>query len=444
MHELGEHRVGEALDQVAAIELRQTALDAEADPDADTGLRLRAVRLFAGHRVAQLRIERGMAASVRAAPGDGAGAILRIGPAGAFAVECGADRSEADFGPTREVVRFGGLDVHARQALGDARQVLEQRPQGVHRVAHRELAFERGPAVGPGHRVDGPGSGRSGGGRVRIRQMARIDLEGLEGDGARGGRCGRWGRRGGCGAGVIRHRAPMLQRDVAHRRHDPHVAGAPAQVAAQLVPDRGLVLRSDPGHDVPRRDQHPRGAESALQRVVARERLAQRPPGGVVSESFDGHHGRALAGVRPGDARSDRLPVHQHRAGAAHAVLAAEVGAGQVQVVAQELGELRAVRDAGAARLSVDGQANRLHRAVTCGPLGRPQSLEWAFAASAVARMNIYLTRRRSRGRGPRPRAPDRWRDAPRPTPFAASPGRARGCRRQSRYAACRAQAGLR
>ena len=66
---------------------------------------------------------------------------------------------------------------------------------------------------------------------------------------------------------------------------------------------------------------------------------------GVVVEAFDGAHARAVAGDREGDARARRRAVDLERAGAAHAVLAAEVGAGEPLALAQEVGEVRARLD---------------------------------------------------------------------------------------------------
>ena len=319
-----------------------------------------------------------MAAGVRAAPGDDPGAPLGVGLAGALAVEGGADGAEADRGPAGEAVRAGGFDAHPRDAARDPRQILEQRPQRIDGLLHRECAFQPGPAVRPGRRAL-----RAGCGRRRGRQVGRIDLEGLEGSGGRRGgfRAGRLagadcvgpGGLGGSGGRPVeftslrvavrarRPFAPALPCDLPHRRDDPHVAGAPAEVAAELAPDRRIVHRREAGDDVPRRDQHPRRAEAALQGVMPRERIAQRLPDRIVSQAFHGDDLGALAGVRIGDAGADRTPVHEHRARPAHPVLAAEMGAGEVQVVAQQLGELRPRRDGGLARLAVDGEADGLH-----------------------------------------------------------------------------------
>ena len=62
----------------------------------------------------------------------------------------------------------------------------------------------------------------------------------------------------------------------------------------------------------------------------------------------------AVAGHRIGDAGANRHAVDQHRAGAADAVLAAEMGAGQVAALAQKIRQMGARLDAARNRLAVD------------------------------------------------------------------------------------------
>ena len=54
------------------------------------------------------------------------------------------------------------------------------------------------------------------------------------------------------------------------------------------------------------------------------------------------------------DARAHRLAVEQHGAGAAHPVLAADVGAGEAEVVAQEVREQQARLDLALVGAAVD------------------------------------------------------------------------------------------
>ena len=58
------------------------------------------------------------------------------------------------------------------------------------------------------------------------------------------------------------------------------------------------------------------------------------------------------------DAGADAGAVQQHRAGAADAMLAADVGAGQAKVLAEEVDEKPPGLHLGHVRLAVDGQAD--------------------------------------------------------------------------------------
>src|SRR5215472_5060288 len=59
---------------------------------------------------------------------------------------------------------------------------------------------------------------------------------------------------------------------------------------------------------------------------------------------------------RQHQARARGQAIHQHRARAAHAVLAADVGAGEPEILAQEIDEQLARLAAALARLGVDGE----------------------------------------------------------------------------------------
>src|SRR5205085_9911832 len=111
--------------------------------------------------------------------------------------------------------------------------------------------------------------------------------------------------------------------------HDAHVAGAAAEVARELLADARFVGVGKTQDDVARGDQHSRRAVAALQRVLGGERGAQLRHHRILGEALDRAHLGAFAGEREGDARSCRRAVDLERAGAAHAVLAAEVGAGE-------------------------------------------------------------------------------------------------------------------
>src|SRR5205085_8973617 len=84
-------------------------------------------------------------------------------------------------------------------------------------------------------------------------------------------------------------------------------------------------------------------------------------------EAFDSGDGSARALADADDARADLLAVEQHRARAAVSRVAADLGSGQAELVAQRVGEA-ARRIAGElARAAVDVEADDLDR----GEVGR-------------------------------------------------------------------------
>src|SRR5262249_58566387 len=93
--------------------------------------------------------------------------------------------------------------------------------------------------------------------------------------------------------------------------------------------------------------------------MLAREGLAQRRHDGVAIESFDGADRGAIAAAGMDDAGAGGRAVDLDRAGAAHALLAANVGAGQHQLAAQELGELLARFGPELARFAIDDERDR-------------------------------------------------------------------------------------
>jgi len=94
-----------------------------------------------------------------------------------------------------------------------------------------------------------------------------------------------------------------------------------------------------------------RFAEAGLQRV-------QILFAGVGGQALDGHH-RVTAGLhRKHDAGAHRLAVEEDGAGPAHAVFATDVGAGQVSLVADEIGEQQARLDSPLVGLAVDGDGD--------------------------------------------------------------------------------------
>ena len=162
----------------------------------------------------------------------------------------------------------------------------------------------------------------------------------------------------GCAAPAASAARAQLGRRLLDRLDDVHVARAAAEVAADPLADLVLggirVLLEQPGglHD------HARGAEAALEAVLVPERLLERVEGrrpsampSIVLTSravgLDGEH-RARLGA---------LAVDVDGAGAAVARVAADVGAGQPEDVAEEVDEQEARLDVGLAGLAVDGDA---------------------------------------------------------------------------------------
>src|SRR4051812_16669347 len=147
---------------------------------------------------------------------------------------------------------------------------------------------------------------------------------------------------------------------------DADITGAAAEIAAHRHANFLLVRSRAAQNKVARRDQHSRRAVAALQGVLALESLAQFARDLVVVQSLDGDDFGAVAGDRIGDAGAHRYAVDQDRAGAADAVLAAEMGAGQVAAFAQEIGQMRARPDRSGNRLAVDGERNLVHAPAAC------------------------------------------------------------------------------
>ena len=98
------------------------------------------------------------------------------------------------------------------------------------------------------------------------------------------------------------------------------------------------------GEHADRRADLAGGAVAALEAVVLDERGLQRVQRAGRAQAFDRHDLVALVHDGERQARVDAPAVDQHRAGAALPVVAALLGAGQVQVLAQRV-EQRCPRD---------------------------------------------------------------------------------------------------
>ena len=133
--------------------------------------------------------------------------------------------------------------------------------------------------------------------------------------------------------------APPLVGGVLNRFDDVVVAGATAEVALEAEANRflvgvGLVLQQANG-----RHDHAGGAVAALQAVLLPEAFLDRVQLAVLLEPFDRDDVGALGLEGEDRAGLDGAAVHEHGAGAALSGVAADVGAGEVQVLTQEVDE---------------------------------------------------------------------------------------------------------
>ena len=125
-----------------------------------------------------------------------------------------------------------------------------------------------------------------------------------------------------------------------HRIDDLAVAGAAAKHAAQRVldlPARRLAI----AQHVLCRHQHAGRADAALRRAMFEERFLQRRQSAIRREALNRLDPSAGYLAHRDQARADLAPVEPHRAGAAVAGIAADLGAGEAEVVAQRRGEPR-------------------------------------------------------------------------------------------------------
>jgi hypothetical protein len=133
-----------------------------------------------------------------------------------------------------------------------------------------------------------------------------------------------------------------------------YLIGAERGAGAQVIGDvAGNVVAHFLQHRHRRADL-PGGAVAALVAIVFDERSLHRVQFVRGAQPFDGGDLRARVHHRQGQAGIDAAAVHQHRAGTALAVVAAFLGAGQVQVLAQCIQQGDAGVQLQRARLAVD------------------------------------------------------------------------------------------
>ena len=142
---------------------------------------------------------------------------------------------------------------------------------------------------------------------------------------------------------------------------------------AQHLDHLGLRWSGVAREEIGERHEDAGGAEPALQRVIVLERLLQRVElAAAVGERFHGGHRPALGLHRKRQARAHRSAVDQHRAAAADAVLAADMGAGGAEDLAEEIAQQHA-------RLGLAGKLAAVERQRD------PGALVLAYAAHRIA-----------------------------------------------------------
>src|SRR5437764_2671128 len=186
-------------------------------------------------------------------------------------------------------------------------------------------------------------------------------------------------------------------RHLEHRGNDAGITGAAAQVAAEHVHHFGFRWVGIAHEKIGERHQDTRRAEAALQRVIVLERLLQRVERAVrTGKRFHRRDPPSFRLHRKREAGTGGDAVDEHRAAAAHAVLAAHVGAGRTEHVAQKIAQQHA----------------RLHLAPYLAAVERerqPRALPFVHAAHRIASCTTSGASRRSTSR--RMRA-DAWRSS--------------------------------
>src|SRR5947208_3520892 len=124
-----------------------------------------------------------------------------------------------------------------------------------------------------------------------------------------------------------------------HRVHDLRVSGAAAEVALQRGADRRAVGTRLPLEEGQRGQEHARRAKAALHGAVAHERILERMQATVALEPAQRHDGAAAQPGRQHQTARHRASVEQHRADAAHTLVAALLDVEDAERVAQQLEE---------------------------------------------------------------------------------------------------------
>src|SRR4051794_9269943 len=151
----------------------------------------------------------------------------------------------------------------------------------------------------------------------------------------------------------------LLAHRLLDRRYDVGIGAAAADVAAHELANLIGARRPALGDQACRRADLSRRAIAALERVMIDEGLLQRMQRALRRQPFDGGHAGAVLHHGEGEAGNDPASVHQHRTRTALAVIAALLGAGEVEVIAQRVEQAGPRRDLELRRDAVDDQRQR-------------------------------------------------------------------------------------
>ena len=260
--------------------------------------------------------------------------------------------------------------VHARQPSAHVprRAVVLRRgvrvrrplPSGLHRARVRRLEF---------------GSDRSGRRHVtRVRRRGRdcsrpvVRGRPAERIGVPGGRIPVWQDTRRRASRIIRFGVPVGGTRVVggceHRLHDLPVARAPAEHAAERVEHFRLGRWAEAAEQGARGHEHARCADPALRGAVLVKRLLQTARHAVRRQSFHGGDRSVRDLPQRHEARADLFTVEENRARAAVSRVAADLGAGQSEIVAEHAAEACRRRSAGLDRLAVDAKAEAVGHGV--------------------------------------------------------------------------------
>src|SRR5262245_29436305 len=145
---------------------------------------------------------------------------------------------------------------------------------------------------------------------------------------------------------------------IEHRLDDRHVSGAAAEISRQHFTHAiGVAIRLFAEQGMCRRD-HAGCAEPALQGMMLAKARLQGRETFILREPLDGDNFAALRLHCQQQTAAHGLAVEEHRAGTANPMLAADMRAGQPQLMAQAIGERQARLDRKLDLTTIDLEAN--------------------------------------------------------------------------------------